>query len=287
MLAIGLMDGDDAGICGNLSAGIYNRSNGQAVATPIIVTAGMERDSLCFAATCLCDWSRVCNVSCQAALEMIGTSRGYTATRHQSDHRQEQHVVVTSGYCSDDNGSVIPRQEDDEMPAAATFVFNVVRENGLPTRSFADCEAVVSAWLGVGQYNIHGHLGYCDGVGWMRLWHAPELQSRNAALACPTRRLSTNSTGCSSVSTIARRFYFAKCGSPTALWVNTSMNSMCDVMTDDCAMALLCATAATAWCLCLSLAVHWYQIYTVRARVSFRPRRMRRLSAEQWLAMDM
>jgi hypothetical protein len=186
---IGLIDADAPGVEGTLSARIFDRTDGRIVAGPVDVGPNDQRsnDSNPFV------FKRVSKRLFPGVYCLVAYGFATDQYINQGQHDpaisdavilvvQSPALAVTGGVYGG-NGSSIPRIVENDIYAAATFVFTVVNvaTATLPpaTQIFHDCQAVACAGLATGQYNIQGQVHFCDndagGGGWLRLWRANEV----------------------------------------------------------------------------------------------------------------
>jgi hypothetical protein len=192
--AIGLIDTDEAGVNGTLTAQVFDRSDGRVVIGPVVISAGRARATA--SNPFVFEPVRVRlerGVYCLVAAGFVDGRDRYINQGFLDDDIDDAIitvvnsalVAVTSGvYGGDGNASILPSDSnrfESDIYAAATLVFSFAAEHvavrvPLVEETFGDCEAVVCAGLPTGDYNIRGQVRFCDndatGGGWLLLWSA-------------------------------------------------------------------------------------------------------------------
>jgi hypothetical protein len=184
--AIGLFDGDERGFNGTLSARIFDRSTDLVVVDPVSVNSSDARtdDQNPFVFK---NVTRVRLLPGVYSLIAVGSTtndrwlNSLAARGSVVAGESGEGAVLITNSASGGNGlstSTITGISQDQLLAGATFLFDVVPTVmvALPQRQYLDCEAVACAGLESGEYNVGGHVRYCDndesGGGWLRLWRA-------------------------------------------------------------------------------------------------------------------
>jgi hypothetical protein len=172
--AVGAMDADAAGFQGSPSVSIVDRSTDSVIHGPYNFTGMMRANaSNPFAFQ---------NVTFQLQIGVYTlVSQGFDPDQYIDSANQVVEVNSIAVSIGDDVWADV-RTAEDEIDhistnplvtyGSATFVFEVVNTTvtALPERMFSDCEQVVCAGHGAGEFNIQGQRRYCDADGSMRLW---------------------------------------------------------------------------------------------------------------------
>jgi hypothetical protein len=235
--AVGLIDTDDRGINGTLTAYIVSRSNASFIVGSVSVNASRERSD---------ERNPFVFVDVSIRLEPgVYTLVSTRFSAHDRFIRQGVDLVDTPAVVVTGSvwGAPTPSNVDTDIYASATFVFQVVTNRGsgafLAQRRFDDCEAVACAGLGSGFYNVGGVARYCDndadGGGWVRLWRANESTCESNGWSSSRNRKADGidpggcrptSTSCSGVPTERASFPFQQVRAANwAVWALGSLDA--------------------------------------------------------------